>query len=412
MRNLRIYGWAVIFTVTLYLTACASHDAQMATTDNMSGLDVTMAQLEVQEDALTQQTLRLDTSDSLLEEHVAKTERQDEALAIEQAWLKALSRGFVGRGRTTERTEPLESLENVSRSAQMADVSDLFPPNAKPGRCYARVFVPAEFQTVTDKILKKDAGEKVEIVPARYETVSEEVLVESGSLGLKVNPTEYAFVEEQALVEPAQKKLVHIPAQYELVTEQVMVKPGHTVWKKGTGPFQQVDRATGEILCLVDVPAQYQTVSKSILKTPASTREIEIPAVYKTVQRRVIVTPGSAELVDVPAKYKTVQVTKMLEPAHEKRVPVPAQYQTVTKQRKVSEDHVTWQEILCETNMSHDKVSVIQRALAKAGYNPGPIDGVIGPQTLSAIKAFQIEHNLAVADYLTIDTITALEVNL
>ncbi len=38
----------------------------------------------------------------------------------------------------------------------------------------------------------------------------------------------------------------------------------------------------------------------------------------------------------------------------------------------------------------------IQAALARLGYAPGPADGVAGPQTRSAIRAYQREHGLAV----------------
>ena len=31
----------------------------------------------------------------------------------------------------------------------------------------------------------------------------------------------------------------------------------------------------------------------------------------------------------------------------------------------------------------------IQTALARLGYDPGPVDGVFGPQTLAAIRRFQ-----------------------
>jgi len=289
---------------------------------------------------------------------------------------------------------------------------NLFPPNARQGSCYARLFIPAEYQTVTDKVLKQAAGSRTEIIPARYETVSTQVLVEEASQKLKVIPAQYGYVTGRVMVEPAKKRMVHVPAQYELVNEQVMVKPATTVWKKGTGPIQRIDETTGEILCLVETPAQYQTVSKSVMKASASTREIEDPAIYKSVKRRVVTTPATTQLIDIPARYKTVQVTKLIEPAHEKRIPIPAQYQTVTKQVKVSADHMAWQEILCETNMTHSKVSDIQRALSKAGFNPGPIDGVIGRQTMAAVNAFQKDRNLTVAKYLTIDTVKALDVKL
>lgn len=36
----------------------------------------------------------------------------------------------------------------------------------------------------------------------------------------------------------------------------------------------------------------------------------------------------------------------------------------------------------------------IQEALAKAGYSPGSLDNLAGPQTQAAIKAFQTDHSL------------------
>ncbi|KNZ42078.1 D-Ala-D-Ala carboxypeptidase family metallohydrolase [Acetobacterium bakii] len=36
----------------------------------------------------------------------------------------------------------------------------------------------------------------------------------------------------------------------------------------------------------------------------------------------------------------------------------------------------------------------IQETLKKAGYDPGPLDDIAGPQTLAAITAFQTDHGL------------------
>jgi murein L,D-transpeptidase YcbB/YkuD len=40
------------------------------------------------------------------------------------------------------------------------------------------------------------------------------------------------------------------------------------------------------------------------------------------------------------------------------------------------------------------KVIDVQRALSKAGFDPGPIDGKPGKKTKSAVKAFQRQNNL------------------
>jgi len=37
----------------------------------------------------------------------------------------------------------------------------------------------------------------------------------------------------------------------------------------------------------------------------------------------------------------------------------------------------------------------VQAALRREGYNPGPIDGVIGGQTRDAIADYQHDHGLA-----------------
>jgi hypothetical protein len=52
------------------------------------------------------------------------------------------------------------------------------------------------------------------------------------------------------------------------------VKPATMVWKKGRGPIQRVDDATGEIMCLVEEPAVYKDVTRTVVKTPATTQVI------------------------------------------------------------------------------------------------------------------------------------------
>ena len=41
-------------------------------------------------------------------------------------------------------------------------------------------------------------------------------------------------------------------------------------------------------------------------------------------------------------------------------------------------------------------VSRVQAGLQRLGYNPGPIDGVQGSQTTSAIRAYQRDYGLLV----------------
>jgi peptidoglycan hydrolase-like protein with peptidoglycan-binding domain len=70
-----------------------------------------------------------------------------------------------------------------------------------------------------------------------------------------------------------------------------------------------------------------------------------------------------------------------------------------------------WRRILCETNVTPRTIAKVQSALAKAGYNPGSIDGELGSQTHAALKSFQRDHNLAVGG-LTYETMQRLGVSL
>ncbi len=169
-------------------------------------------------------------------------------------------------------------------------------------------------------------------------------------------------------------------------------------------------RRLGRLCVWSEEPALYKDVSKRILKTAATTKKVEIPATYKTVKRRVMKTPPTTRVITIPAEYQTVKVTKLIQPAMEKRIEIPAQYQTVTKKVKVTDGHMEWRGILCETNMTRAKISDIQRALKAAGYDPGPIDGVVGQATMTAVNSFQKEKGLVVSKYLTMNTLEALGV--
>ncbi|MEN8178566.1 MAG: peptidoglycan-binding domain-containing protein [Pseudomonadota bacterium] len=274
--------------------------------------------------------------------------------------------------------------------------SDLLPPNAKTGECYARVWVPVSYRDLTKEVLVSEESEKVDIIPAEYgyeeetvmvkeassrlETVpavygtetetiqvkeatrewrtslakqaalaskellnaakshgsdldsatpgmcfhehylpakftteDQEVLVSEASEQVSVSAPQYRMVEKQVLVKEASFRMEEVPAVYKWEEEQVIDKPAHTVWKKGSGPIQKINEATGEIMCLVEVPATYKTIRRRALETAATSHRVEIPAEYKTVKVRELAEEAAKTKTAIPAKYKTVKVTKKLD---------------------------------------------------------------------------------------------------
>ena len=252
--------------------------------------------------------------------------------------------------------------------------------------------VPAMYENVTEKVLVTPAttewkkgrgpverldGSTGEImclveVPAVYKTVSKRVL-KSPSATKKVDiPAEYKVEKVRKLVKPAQEKKIEIPATYETVTKRIKTADEKINWALKGSSVGNNAKATGSTLCLK-----------------------EIPAVYKTVEQKKVKTPATTKVVDVPAEYKVVKKRKLVSPATEKKIEIPAKTQVVSKKVKTVDESMQWRPVLCETNMSGTTITDIQRALQKAGHNPGPIDGVIGNQTLVAVEAFQRKNGLS-----------------
>ena len=275
-------------------------------------------------------------------------------------------------------------------------------PDAKPGQCFAKVMVPAEYKNETSTIVVKEASEKVTVTPAKYGTDEERILVAeastklvpipavwdtetqtieispattswvSGSLSSKigVNPEllkaavaggvklesaevgacfhehyqapKFETKTERVLVSQASEKVTVVPAEYGMVDERVLVQP-----------------ASKE---LVEIPAVYEVIEEEVLIEPAksewktgrgliekidgSTGEImclvEVPAKYKTVKKRIVKAPASTKVVEIEAKYEMVQVRKLLNKSKEVREAIPEQYAEVEKQVQIAGEAYIW----------------------------------------------------------------------
>ncbi|MFK7734127.1 MAG: peptidoglycan-binding protein [Pseudomonadales bacterium] len=310
------------------------------------------------------------------------------------------------------------SADTGTSSSPAGMSSDLFPPNAEPGHCYARVLIPATFQTTSETVLEQEASFRYEVIPATYETVSDSVLVKEASTRLEIVPATYKEVTEQVLVRAASTRIEDVPAQYETQTETILDKAAHTVWKRGAGPVDgalqtAVDQGTGEVMCLVEVPATYKTIKKTVLLTPATTREIEIPAEYRTITRTVVDTPASTVPIEIPAVYKTVSSEQVATPAQKRKIDIPAKYATLDKRTKINDESLEWREVLCKVNLTSGVVQTMQSALSDAGYLRGSADGVLGPNTLRAANEYARANKLpSGSNYIAIETAKSLGVNL
>lgn len=172
--------------------------------------------------------------------------------------------------------------------SSLAGTGDDCPPNPEPGKCYEKVYRPAQYESYVDQEREQSS---------------------------------YQVEERRVLVRDAYVERYTVPAVYQTIDEQVLVRPAHTEWKRGVlldrtqvAPGQTRMLPNGEVLCLVEIPAEYRTVTRQVMVSPAH------------VEQRI-----------VPAEYRTVIEQR----------PVQAAYRTVTRQRKIRDASFVWQVIAC-----------------------------------------------------------------
>ncbi len=267
--------------------------------------------------------------------------------------------------RTTTTTTTTSAAPNYNTNNYASAGADV-PPNAEPGKCYARCLMEDRYTFQTERVVDQPRMVRSIKLPALYKTVYDTVVISAGST-----------------------RQIPVPAEYETINEQVMVTPSTTKWVKGKADAGclSANPQDCQVMCLVEVPAVYKTVTKRVLKNEAYTRTESIPMQYKIKTRQVIVQPERVVEEETPATYKTIQ----------KRVLAS------------KGGYEVWREILCGDDLTSAKIASIQRALQSKGYNPGPIDNIFGSRTKNALIQYQKDKGLPVGN-LNLETLRALGV--
>jgi hypothetical protein len=323
-----------------------------------------------------------------------------------------------------------DAIEHIARSGVDTDA-------VEPGSCFVEYFTEAQYKSESVRVLVKEATQNITVVPAEYETVEERVVIKEASSEVVDVPAVYRTTTESVLVEPARSVwqencgvveqvanatgevmcLVEVPARYETLTKTVLDKPATTktinipaVYK--TIRVQKLVKPAAEQR--VDVPAEYTTVNRRVkVSDPvffwlakgekadpnaiSTGREIcltERPAEYANVVREVVTTPTIAKTTVIPARYQTVQVERLVTPATERRITIPARTRTVTSQIEIEPAKAEWKQVLCEVNMTRQTIASLQTALKREGFDPGPIDGIVGRSTLIAMEKYQADAGI------------------
>lgn len=168
------------------------------------------------------------------------------------------------------------------------EISAALPPNARAGECYAKVFIPAQFKTATERVLVRDSSDTIEIVPAKYEWVEEKVLVKDASTQLEAVPAAYASRERT----------------FETAS-------GYTGWEinKNALCVNPKEQPARDVYCLVDHSSAQTTIQTQTQVAPAHVKTVSVPAQYETVRRQKLVSAATTRKICNPAQYETVEKT-------------------------------------------------------------------------------------------------------
>lgn len=182
------------------------------------------------------------------------------------------------------------------------------PPQAKPGECYARVMIPAQYEMTKEKVLVKEASEQISVVPAKYETTTKEVEIV-----------------------PASTKITPVPAIYKEATETIVIRPRIKIWRtsleEGAAPISpeilsaakqkgiDVDAAIpGSCFKEYVIPRKFRTIAEEIVIQDERNETKVIPATFEAVEKTIVVAPASKKIVEVPAEYETIEERVLVEP--------------------------------------------------------------------------------------------------
>ena len=268
-------------------------------------------------------------------------------------------------------------------------------PNAKPGECYVRVRVPAVYKTVKETVVLTPETIRYEIVPAKFRTVEKKVLIRPEVKRYEVVPAKFEKKLVDVETDPAHKELQASSPKLVDRKQTVVIQPERNVWKQGQGILGEVGSVVGDIWCLVREEAVVEKFSTKQLEKPAKVTAKPIRAKKTQVETLVMTTPARVKEIVEPAQYKTIKVRELVAPATQKKVVVPAKTKTVDRQVLEEAESIAWERVLCSTNITESVVKRIEAKLEKAGFDAGGVNGSLGPQTLDAVRKYQLKHKLA-----------------
>lgn len=225
------------------------------------------------------------------------------------------------------------------------------PKNPEPGKCYVMCKTPEVWKNEQITVEVAPAYKKIVTHPAEYKTVSEKVLIKEATEKLEIVP---AVWETKAISYTAKEdanKLNVINAVFSQDSQTIETKATSASWQmSGRKPgCESNDPNDCRYWCYKPVAATYVNIPLTKLSSDAKTESIRVAGYNKSYNRTIIVKKETTRSITIPAVYSTINKTVLVKDAWQEEVTIPAKYRSVQKEVLVNKGGLSsWKEVECE----------------------------------------------------------------
>jgi outer membrane protein OmpA-like peptidoglycan-associated protein len=225
------------------------------------------------------------------------------------------------------------------------------PENPEPGKCYVRCKTPDVWKNETINVVVAPEFKKIITFPAQYKTIQEKVLTKEAGQEVLIVPAVWGTQEVTYYEKEDGTKLEVQKAIFNQGSETVETKAASANWEMSekAPDCNSDDPDDCRYWCYKPLPAEFKTMPVEKLLTDATTIKIAIPGIRKTYNRKVMVKKPETTIVQTEPEYKTIEKTVLVKDAYSEETSVPAVYRSVTKQILVKKGGLTsWKPVDCK----------------------------------------------------------------
>jgi outer membrane protein OmpA-like peptidoglycan-associated protein len=225
------------------------------------------------------------------------------------------------------------------------------PDNPEPGKCYVMCKTPEVWKNENVTVEVAPAYKKIVTHPAEYKTITEKVLIKEASERLEIVPSVWDTKSIEYVGKEDANKLSVIEASFSSDSKTIETKAESAVWQMSDRKpdCESDDPNDCRYWCFKPVVAQFVTIPLTTLAQDATTKSEPVSGYDKSYTRKVMVTKETTRTIAIPAVYGSIEKIVLTKDAWKEEVIVPAKYKSVTKEVLVNKGGLTsWKEVECE----------------------------------------------------------------